>query len=154
MKISLSERKPAVFQKQLLAIIVGSISAILANVAYYFILKQLVGIEFIAPEQLPSPEVSPLPATDVIIFSSIFCIGASLVFLIIANTVRRPALIFVMISIVVMLLSLVLPLLIPTPPIPIATKLSLASMHILGAAVLVPLLVAIGLPIESRQNIE
>jgi hypothetical protein len=145
---TLSARKPAKPSKQLLAIVVGSIFAILANVAYYFILKEFVGIEFIAPSESQSLEVSPLPFTDVIIFSIVYCAGASILFLILANTVRRPALVFVTISFVILFLSLFLPFFMPTPPIPVSTEASLASMHIVGAAVLVPLLVIIGLPIS------
>ena len=148
---TLSARKPAKLSRQLLAIIVGSISAIVVNVAYYFFLKEFVGVEFIAPEQFPPPEVSPLPYTDVIIFSIVFCMGASIIFLIIANIAHRPAVLFVGISTVVLILSLFMPLLIPTPPIPMATKLSLASMHIVGAAVLVPIFVYIGLPMNSAE---
>jgi hypothetical protein len=151
MRISLSEREPAELPRQLLAILIGSVAAIAANVAYYFILREFVGIEFIAPSESASQAVSPLPATDVIIFSLVFCFGASIVFLVIANTARRPALIFVTISVLVLIASLFMPLMIPTPPIPMATKLSLASMHIVGAAVLVPILVSIGLPKESSN---
>jgi hypothetical protein len=146
---TLSARKPAKLIRQLLAIFVASISAIVANVIFYFILKNLAGVEFIAPSESRSLEVSPLPYTDVIIFSIVFCVGASIVFLITANIARRAASIFVGVSIVVLILSLFMPLKIPTPPIPMATKLSLAAMHIVGAAVIVPLLVVIGLPITS-----
>lgn len=116
-------------------------------------LKNHFGINFIAPEQYPLPEVSPLPVTDVIIFSAVFCAGAGIVFLIIANTARKPAPLFAAISFVVLVVSCILPLRIPTPPIPMATKLALVSMHILGAAVLVPLLIAFGLRQGAKQDI-
>jgi hypothetical protein len=54
----------------------------------------------------------------------------------------------------VLLLSFLLPLRIPTPPVPIATKYSLVAMHILGAAVLVPLLIVIGLPRNGEVKVE
>lgn len=146
MATNLSARKPANLSRQLLAIVAASISAIVANVIFYFILKNFAGVEFIAPSESQSLEVSPLPYTDVIIFSIVFCMGASFVFLITANTARRPAVVFVGISAVVLIISLFLPLMIPTPPIPMATKLSLAAMHIVGAGVLIPMLVVIGLP--------
>ncbi len=136
----------------MLAIIVGWVAATSANVILYFILKGVVGIEFIAPEQFPPPEVSPLPATDVIIFSSIFSMGASILFLIIANTARRPVLIFTAVSVVVLFVSFLLPLRSPTPPVPMATKWSLVSMHVLGAAVLVPLLILIGIPRRAKPH--
>jgi hypothetical protein len=132
--------------RQLLAILVASIAAIFANVLLYFLLKDALGIPFVAPEQFPPPEVSPLPASDVILFSLIFSAGAGLVFLVVAYTARQPARVFAAISLVVLVLSCFLPLRIPTPPVPMETKLALVSMHVLGALVLVPLLIRLGLP--------
>jgi hypothetical protein len=148
--ISSQPRQSAPLSKQLFAVIISTVAAITANVILYFFFKNLVGIEFIAPEQYPPPEVSPLPVTDVIIFSTLFSAGAALIFLFVANTVRKPAQVFVAISIIVLVGSFYLPLRIPTPPVPMSTKLALASMHILGAVVLVPLLVGIGL--SNRIN--
>lgn len=140
-----SLRQPISLPGQLFAIILASLAAIVANVLLYFLLKNLLGINFIAPEQFPPPEVSPLPVTDVIIFSAVFCAWAGIVFLIVANTTSKPAAFFTAISFVVLVLSCILPLLMPSPPIPISTELALVSMHILGAAVLVPLLITFGL---------
>lgn len=137
--------------RQFLATIISSAAAIIANVIFYFILEAL-GVDFIAPKQFPPPEVSPLPFTDVILFGAIFSVGASLVFLVIANTVREPAPVFITISIIVLVASFLLPLRIPTPPIPVSTKLALVSMHILGAAVLVPLLIGIGLSRKTDKH--
>jgi hypothetical protein len=67
--------------------------------------------------------------------------------------VARPARVFAIISLIVLVVSCYLPLRIPTPPIPMATKLSLVSMHILGAAVLVPLLISIGLPRRGNEDV-
>jgi hypothetical protein len=101
-----NERRPAELPRQLLAILIASLSAIVANVLLYFVLKDILGIRFIALEEFPPPEVSPLPASDVVIFSIVFCVGASVVFLIVANTTRRPAPIFIAISLVLLILSL------------------------------------------------
>lgn len=144
--------QPAPLPRQFLAIVISSAAAIIANVILYFILQNVFGVKFIAPEQLPSPEVSPLPFTDVILFSAIFSAGASIVFLLVANMVRRPAPAFVTISVIVLVASFLLPLRIPTPPIPMSTKLALVSMHILGAAVLVPLLIRIGLSRKTDKQ--
>lgn len=111
----------------------------------YYLLKDF-GVPFVAPEQNPSLEVSPLPVSNVVLFSAIFCAGAGLVFLVVANTARRPARVFAAISLVVLVLSCFLPLRIPTPPVPMATKCALASMYVLGALVLVPLLIRLGRP--------
>jgi hypothetical protein len=153
-RTSLNERRPAELPRQLLAILIASLSAIVANVFLYFVLKDIFGIRFIALEEFPPPEVSPLPVSDVVIFSIVFCVGASVVFLIVANTTRRPAPIFIAISLVLLILSLFLPLNFPTPPIPMATKWSLVSMHVLGALVLVPLLVTIGLPKATMDPLD
>ncbi len=144
-RTSLNERGPAEFPRQLLAIMIASVCAIVANVILYFILDQVVGVNFIVPSEPPG-EVGTIPAGDVVIFSVIFSIGAGLLFLIVANSFRKPAPLFIGISLAVLLISFLLPLKIPTPPTSMATKWSLVSMHLLGALVLVPLLVAIGLP--------
>jgi hypothetical protein len=148
----LTERSRASIPTQILAIAVGWVAATFANVAFYLILKRFFGIQFVAPSQFPPPEVSPLPATDVIIFSAIFSIGAGVVFLIITNVTATPAPIFAGVSLVVLIISFVLPLRIPTPPIPMSTKWSLVGMHVLGAAVLVPILILIGIPRHSRGS--
>ncbi len=89
--IPLADRQPASLTRQLLAILIGSISAIAANVVFYLIATEMLGIPMVALEQFPPPEVSPLPVTDVVIFSFVFSFGACLVFLIVANLSRRPA---------------------------------------------------------------
>jgi hypothetical protein len=144
--IPLADRQPAPLPKQLQAILIGSIAAVAANVSYYLLASELLGVPMVAPSGDPSLELSPLPITDVIIFSLIFSIGASIVFLVTANFSPRPAQVYTGLSVVVMILSLFMPLMIPTPPVPMVTKLVLASMHVLGAAVLVPILITVGLP--------
>ncbi len=150
---TLDTRRSAPVARLLIAILIASLAATTANVILYFILKDIFGIPTVAPEQFPPPELSPLPASDVILFSLIFSAGAGLVFLIVANTARRPAQVFVLICTVVLILSLFLPLRIP-PPVPMSTKLSLLAMHILGAAVLMPLLIVLGLPSNEKVKVE
>jgi hypothetical protein len=98
--------------------------------------------------------LSPLPVTDVLIFGAIFSFGASLVFLVVANISHRPAQVFLVICMIVLIISLFMPFMIPTPPVPMSTKLVLASMNVLGAAVLVPILIAVGLPSEGNDQKE
>lgn len=138
--------------KQLLAMLTASTAAIAANIVLYYFITGIMGIRLVALEQYPPPEVVPLPVTDVILFSFIFSAGGCLVFFIVANTTDRPQQIFIGISMIVLVLSIILPFRIPTPPVPMSTKWSLVSMHILGAAVLVPLLVVIGLPKKSHEE--
>jgi len=144
--IPLADRQTTPLPKQLQAILIGSIAAVAANVSYYLLASELLGVPMVAPSGDPSLELSPLPVTDVVIFSLIFSIGASIVFLVTANFSSRPAQVYAGLSLVVMILSLFMPLMIPTPPVPMVTKLVLASMHVLGAAVLVPILISVGLP--------
>ncbi len=108
----------------------------------------------VAPEQYPPPELSLIPATDVVIFSVIFSFGASLVFLIVANISRRPAQVYLAISLVVLIFSLFLPFRMPRPPVPMSTPVVLASMHVFGAAVLVPILIVVGLPSKGKDQLE
>lgn len=150
--LSLAERQPAALFKQLQAIFIGSISAILANVIFYLLATELLGIPMVAMEQFPPPELSLIPVTDVVIFSVIFSFGASLVFLIVANISPRPAQVFAGICLVVLTLSLFLPFMMPTPPVPMSTPVVLASMHVLGAVVLVPILIALGLPPKRNDQ--
>jgi hypothetical protein len=152
--ISLADRQPASLARQLQAIFIGSISAIAANVIYYLLATELLGIPMVAPEQYPPPELSLIPATDVVIFSVIFSFGASLVFLIVANISRRPAQVYLAISLVVLIFSLFLPFRMPRPPVPMSTPVVLASMHVLGAAVLVPILIVVGLPSKGNDQME
>ena len=152
--ISLADRQPASLARQLQAIFIGSISAIAANVIFYLLATELLGIPMVALEQFPPPELSLLPVTDVVIFSFVFSFGASLVFLLVANISQRPAQVYLAICLVVLILSLFMPFMIPTPPVPMATKIVMASMHILGAAVLVPILIALGLASKGKDQLE
>ncbi|MCK4901469.1 MAG: hypothetical protein KAS38_21990 [Anaerolineales bacterium] len=126
----------------------------MANVIFYLLVSELFGILLVASEQFPPPELSPIPVSDVVIFSAIFSFGASLVFLIVSSVSRRPAQLYFVICLVVLILSLFLPFMMPMPPIPISTPIVLASMHVLGAVVLVPILIVIGLPSKGNPQIE
>jgi len=148
-RISLAKRQPASISRQILAIVVGTIAAIIANVIYYLLVTGLLGIPVVAP-----PELSPIPVTDVVLFSIIFSFGAGLVFLLVANISRRPAQIYLGICLAVLIISLFLPFMMPTPPVPISTPIILASMHVLGAAVLVPIIIKIGLPVKEKEQME
>lgn len=152
-RTSLATRQPAPFGRQILAIVIGTITAIAANVIFYLLVTELLGIQLVAPEQYPPPELSPIPVSDVVLFSFIFSFGAGMVFLIVANISPRPAQIYLGISLVVLIISLFLPFMIP-PPVPRSTPVVLASMHVLGAAVLVPILIVIGLPVQENEQME
>jgi hypothetical protein len=148
----LAGRQPASLPRQLLAILLGFISAAAANVIFYLLVTGLLGVPMVAPEQFPPPELSLIPVTDVILFSFIFSLGAGVVFLVVANLSRRPAPVYLGISLVVLVISLFLPFRMPRPPVPVSTPVVLASMHVIGAALLVPILIAVGLPVKGTER--
>ena len=57
---------------------------------------------------------------------------------------------YLAISAAVLLISILLPLKIPTPPVPVSSKYSLVIMHIIGAFVVVGFLMALCQP--ERQS--
>lgn len=104
-----------------------------ANVVFYYFVTRFLREPLLFPEQFPPPETSPMPVMDVVIFSVIFSVGAGIVFVLVANFSQRPIKNFLIVSITVLLISLLLPLKAPTPPVTMAAKLTLVAMHIIGA---------------------
>ncbi|HLF90798.1 MAG TPA: DUF6069 family protein [Anaerolineales bacterium] len=121
-----------------------------ANVVFYFFVTRVLGEPLLFPEQFPPPETSPMPVTEVIIFSVIFSVGAGIVFMLIANFSQRPIRAFLIISTIVLILSFALPLKIPTPPVTLPAKLTLVTMHIIGAIAVVGTLIGLGRRKKTR----
>jgi len=120
--------------------------ATIANVIFYFIVTRWLGEPLLFPEQFPPPETTPMPVADVILFSLLFSLGAGIVFVLVATISRRPIRTYGMISTMVLLLSFLLPLKAPAPPVTLFAKLTLVAMHIIGAITVVGTLVGL-----SRQ---
>lgn len=99
--------------------------------------------------QFPPPEMVPMPVGEVILFSTIWALGAGLVYVFLNAITARPDQKFTIISAVILLASLVLPLKMPTPPVAMSAKLSLAAMHLIGAVMVVGLLIGLN-AIRSR----
>jgi hypothetical protein len=118
--------------------------ATLANVIFYYLVTRFLGEPLLFPEQFPPPETSPMPVTNAIIFSVIFSIGAGMVFYMITKLSQRPIRTFLIVSVTVLILSLALPLQIPTPPVTMSAKLTLVTMHIIGAIAVVGTLIGLG----------
>jgi hypothetical protein len=114
-------------------------AAALANVLFYYFVTWALQITMVFPEQFPPPEVTPLPVTDVVLVSFIFGAAAVIVFWFVARF-SRPARSYLAISAVILFISVLLPLKIPTPPVPMSSKFSLVIMHIIGAVVVVGIL--------------
>jgi hypothetical protein len=119
-------------------------AATFANVVFYFALTQWLEEPLLMPNQFPPPLLVPMPVGEVILFSIIFALGASLVYVFLRAVSRRPEQKFIIISAVVLAASCVLPLMAPTPPIAMSAKFSLVAMHVIGAVVVVGLLVGLG----------
>jgi len=120
-------------------------AATLANVFFYYFVTRVLQIRLYAPEQFPPPQLSPIPVTDVVIFSLIFSGGAVIIYWLIVRYRIRPLKTYIIVCLVVLVLSLLLPLKIPTPPVPISTKWSLMTMHVIGGIVVVGVLVSMNL---------
>lgn len=122
---------------------VATALATAANVIFYYVVTRWLGEPLLFPEQFPPPETSPMPVTDVIIFSLIFSLGAAFVFVLAANFSRRPIRTYLIISSIVLVLSFILPLMAPTPPVTMPAKLTLVTMHIIGAFAVVGTLIGL-----------
>lgn len=121
-------------------------AATLANVIFYFILTRWLGEPLLMLDRFPPPvqPLVPMPVDEVILFSVIFALGAGLVYLGVSAVSDRPNRNFIIISSVVLAISCLLPLKVPTPPIAMSAKFSLIAMHIIGAIVVVSLLIGLG----------
>jgi hypothetical protein len=118
-------------------------AATTANVIFYFFVTRILGEPLAFPEQYPPPETSPLPVGDVVLFSVIFSLGAGVVFALVSGFSRRPVRTFVIISTVVLILSCIPPLMAPSPLVTQGARLTLVSMHIIGAIVVVGTLIGL-----------
>lgn len=118
-----------------------------ANVAFYYVVTRALGAPLLFPAETPDT-LMQLPAGDVVLFSVVFGSAASLVYAVTTQVARRPRRTYLIISGVVLLLSLIPPLAAPSPLITLSSRLTLASMHIIGAIAVVGTL--LGLTGERR----
>lgn len=128
---------------------VATAAATAANAIFYFFVTRILGEPLLFPEQFPPLDTSPMPVGDVILFSILFSLGASLVFALVAGFNDHPVRTFLIISTVVLVLSCFLPLKAPTPPVTLPAKLTLVAMHVIGAIVVVGMLIGLSKRNES-----
>ncbi len=122
----------------------ASFVAIIANVIFYFIVTRWLNEPLLMLDEFPRLASKGMGVDEVILFSVIFSLGAGLVYAGLSVLMARPERTFLVVSIAVLLVSLALPFKAPTPPVAMSAKLSLVMMHIIGAAVVIPLLVGLG----------
>jgi hypothetical protein len=120
-----------------------------ANVVFYFILTRWLGEPLLMIKQSLPLELVPMPVDEVILFSIIWALGAGLVYTFLNVVTTRADRSFIIISALVLLASFALPLKIPTPPVAMSAKLSLAAMHLIGAVIVVASLIGLN-PRRSR----
>ena len=126
--------------------------AVTANVIFYYIITRWLHIDLLmggeAAELWWQPPVgdsetvlSQLPVNDIILFSVVFASAAGIVFVIVSQMARRPIRTYLKIATVALFLSFIPPLSAPSPPVAMVVKLSLVTMHIIGAMAVVAVLV-------------
>ena len=114
------------------------ILAILANVIVYLVVAGPLGEPMVMCSncELTPPALDVMSVVDPIIFSTIFGIGAVVVYAIVASVAERPLRVFALTASVVLLFSVALPMSMPSPPVELSAKLALVAMHVVGYAVI------------------
>jgi hypothetical protein len=121
--------------------------AALANVIFYYMVIEIFNFPMMFFDETRETLTDPLvrmPVFEVILFSGIFGTSAGLVFVLVTHVLGRPIRTYLIIAGTVLLLSFLLPLKIPTPPVAMEDKLSLVTMHVIGAIAVVGVLVGLG----------
>jgi hypothetical protein len=118
--------------------------AALANVIFYYIVIEIFHFPMMFLDETLAADLVRMPVYEPILFSVIFGTGAGVVFVLVTHVAGRPIRTYLIIAAIVLMLSFLLPLKIPTPPVAMVDKLSLVTMHIIGAVAVVGILV--GLP--------
>lgn len=118
--------------------------AIGANIAFFYIVTVGFNEPLLFPSGRPGQETGSLGLADIFMFGSIFSIGGTAVFIVVVGALKRSVATFVVISIVVLGLSILAPMKIPSPPSTLTAKLVLVGMHGIGAVFLVGTLATLG----------
>jgi hypothetical protein len=124
---SLSETLDSSATKLVWLVPLATAAATLANVVFYYVITRLFDIGLRFPSETPPGSLGWIGVDEVILFSVIFATGAGLVFGLVVHVANRPIRTYLFIAGVVLLLSLALPLKIPTPPVAMIDKLSLVA---------------------------
>ena len=123
--------------------LVAGVGATIANFGFYWITKGVFGIPYIIPLGGPNGPLGPLPLPAIIIFNVVPAIGATILLVILGKFLTRPFRMFWIISVVLFLLSFILPLSLPLG-VTTSTKIGLSLMHIITMPVIVGVLTKLG----------
>ncbi len=127
------------------------VGAALANLVFFLITKNVFGVPYIIPMGGPSGPLTSLPAVIIIMFNVVPAIGATILLAVLGKFLSRPLRVFWIISIVVFLISFMLPLTLPSS-VATSTKIGLSLMHIIAAPVIIGVLTRLGRENKTTLN--
>ncbi len=120
---------------------IATLAAVIGNVVVFYVAAFING----GPLTVPDPSgagMMPAMVAAPIILTAVMIIGATLVFALIKRRSAQPVRLFLIVSLVVLVLSY-LPFLLPIG-LPVATAVAFGIMHIVAAAIAVPILILYG----------
>ena len=123
--------------------LVAAAAASIANLIFFWVTKSVFDIPYIIPMGGPSGPLTAMPAALIIVFSTVPAVGATILLAILSKVASRPMRVFWIISVVVFVLSFVLPIGLPST-VASSTRIGLALMHVIAAAVIVGVLTTLG----------
>ena len=140
---TLNSQKVAPLNRLWWVALVAAGASALGNLLLFFIAAGL-GVSFLMPLEPGSSELAPLPAVIVVVASALPAIFATILYALLGKFVRRPILIFWIISAVVLVLSFGLPIFNLPATVDTPTVIALELMHIVSAATIVGVLTGLG----------
>lgn len=115
------------------AAVISAVVALVINLAVFFLVPVVFGFTPEAAAGGPGTEPAPLTAFNVALATVVPAIVAALLMAALVRFTARPAAIFRIIAVVVLLLSLTAPL---TQPVGLTNRLVLAALHVITAVVI------------------
>ena len=112
---------------------IAAVAASIANLVVYFLAPRLFNFSLEIPLMGPGSEIQPLPFFMVIFATIAATIGATILLAALNRFTARPVTIFRVIAVVLLVLSFGAPF---SLPVPLNVQLTLLSMHIITAAVI------------------
>lgn len=113
--------------------LVAGLAAGVANLLVYFITAALFSLPYLVPAGGPGTEPAPLPIFAIVAACAIPGLLAGILYWALGRFTSRATTIFTVVAIAFALISLGGPL---TLPIDLGTRLALAAMHIVAAAII------------------
>ncbi len=83
------------------------------------------------------PPLSAMPLSEPVLFSALFGSGAVILYAVIRAQSARPLRVFILVATLLLLVSVGLPAMMPSPPVEWSAKLTLIAMHVVGYLIIV-----------------